>query len=45
MSTIEELRLMHLDKLKELFDSLPATTMAEINGEYLATPLDPMALT
>jgi hypothetical protein len=40
MNTIEELRLMHFDKLKELFDSLPATTMAEINGEYLATPLD-----
>jgi hypothetical protein len=40
MSTIEELRLMHLDKLKELFDSLPATAMAELDGEYLATPLD-----
>jgi hypothetical protein len=40
MKTCEELRLMYFDELKELFDSLPAPTMAVINGEYLAMPLD-----
>ena len=40
MKSTEELRLMHFDELKELFDSLPAPGIEEINGEYLSTSLD-----
>jgi hypothetical protein len=40
MITTEELRLMHFDELKKLFDSLPAPAIDEIDGEYLSTPLD-----
>ena len=40
MKTIEEMRVMHLDEVKALFDTLPSAAMSEIDGEFLATPLD-----
>lgn len=40
MKPTAELRLMYFDELKELFDSLPAPAIDEIDGEYLSTPLD-----
>jgi hypothetical protein len=40
MKTTEEIRLMYFDELKALYDTLPTATMAEVDGEYLSTPLD-----
>ena len=40
MKKIEEIRVMHLDEVKALFDTLPSVTMSEMDGEFLATGLD-----
>lgn len=40
MTKAEEIRIMHLDEVKALFDTLPSATMSEMDGEYLATALD-----
>ena len=40
MKKIEEMRVMHLDEVKALFDTLPSATMSEMDGEFLATGLD-----
>jgi len=40
MKKIEEIRVMHRDEVKALFDTLPAATMSEMDGEFLATGLD-----